>query len=98
MSLSELACGFADIPSSLAAAPICDITLDSRQVTTGAGFIALQGTQTDGRRFIPDALERGAAVVLAEPFEAVDLGSRVVTVPNLKSHLGELAKRFYADP
>lgn len=98
MSLSQLACGLADIPSSLAAAPICDITLDSRQVTTGAGFIAIQGAQTDGRRFIPDALEKGAAVVLAEPLEAVDLGPRVVTVPDLKSHLGELAKRFYADP
>ena len=82
MSLSELTRGFADIPISLGTAPICDITLDSRQVTTGAGFIAIQGAQADGRRFIPEALERGAAVVLAEPFEVVDLGSRVVPVPN----------------
>ena len=43
MSLFELTRGFADIPSALANISILDLVLDSRQVTEGSGFIAVQG-------------------------------------------------------
>ncbi|WP_051228119.1 UDP-N-acetylmuramoyl-L-alanyl-D-glutamate--2,6-diaminopimelate ligase [Oceanospirillum beijerinckii] len=42
------------------------LRLDSRQVQSGDLFIALQGSQLDGRRFIPAAIEQGAALVLVE--------------------------------
>lgn len=98
MSLSELTRGFADIPSALANISILDLVLDSRQVTEGSGFIAVQGTQTDGQRFIADALDRGASLVLAESPDAKISDSRVIGMPGLKKNLGELAKRFYGDP
>lgn len=41
------------------------LTADSRAVTTGDLFAALPGSQADGRRFIADAVARGAAAVLA---------------------------------
>ena len=44
---------------------IAAITADSRAVTPGAIFAALPGTDADGRRFIADAVARGAAAVLA---------------------------------
>jgi UDP-N-acetylmuramoyl-tripeptide--D-alanyl-D-alanine ligase len=42
------------------------VTIDSRQVRAGSLFVALQGERRDGHDFIPDALARGAAVILAE--------------------------------
>ena len=41
------------------------ITADSSQVAAGTLFAALPGTRSDGRRFIADAVARGAAAVLA---------------------------------
>ena len=39
---------------------------DSRAVSAGDGFIALKGERLDARQFIPDVLEKGAAVVIAQ--------------------------------
>lgn len=41
------------------------LTADSREVAPGDLFVALPGAQADGRRFIADAVARGAAAVLA---------------------------------
>lgn len=41
------------------------ITADSREVRGGAVFAALPGSRTDGRRFIAEAVARGAVAVLA---------------------------------
>jgi UDP-N-acetylmuramoyl-L-alanyl-D-glutamate--2,6-diaminopimelate ligase len=43
---------------------ITGVTQDSRQIGPGMLFVAIQGAQQDGRRFIPDALARGAAAVV----------------------------------
>ena len=60
MSLSQLAHGLVGIPPALANKLVSDLTLDSRQVAVGNAFIAIQGAQTDGHRFIDDALDKGA--------------------------------------
>lgn len=49
---------------------ICGAATDSRQIKPGYLFIAVPGTQKDGRAFIPDALARGATAVLAPEQEA----------------------------
>lgn len=43
------------------------ITADSRAIKPGWLFAALPGTRIDGREFIPQAIENGAAAVLAKP-------------------------------
>ncbi len=45
--------------------PITGLTADSRQVEPGFLFAALPGGRADGRRFIAEAVARGAAAVLA---------------------------------
>ena len=42
---------------------ISDVVYDSRDVTTGALFVAMQGGTTDGNRFVENALQarRGGA-------------------------------------
>ncbi len=46
---------------------VTGLTADSRQVAPGYLFAALPGHGIDGRRFIADAVARGAAAVLALP-------------------------------
>jgi UDP-N-acetylmuramoyl-L-alanyl-D-glutamate--2,6-diaminopimelate ligase len=47
------------------------IGIDSRTVTPGSIYIAVRGSQTDGHRFVADAVKRGAkAVVVESPQQA----------------------------
>jgi UDP-N-acetylmuramoyl-L-alanyl-D-glutamate--2,6-diaminopimelate ligase len=62
-SLSELSAQAAW--QALADLDIAGITADSRQVAPGDLFVALPGHRADGRRFIADAVARGAVAVLA---------------------------------
>ena len=45
---------------------ITAITCDSREVTPGALFIAVKGFASDGHKYIPSALEKGAVAVICE--------------------------------
>ena len=45
---------------------IGDLCYDSRRVTKGDVFAAIPGFETDGHKFIPAAVEKGAAVILCE--------------------------------
>ena len=45
---------------------ITAVETDSRAVRDGALFVALRGEQTDGHRYIPNALDSGAAGCLTE--------------------------------
>ncbi|MEP6687866.1 MAG: Mur ligase family protein, partial [Gemmatimonadales bacterium] len=42
------------------------IGMDSRTVRPGMLYVALRGSQSDGHRFVPDAVRRGAAAVVVE--------------------------------
>ena len=55
----------ADAPPDPFPGPITGITADSRAVRPGYLFAALPGAKADGRRFIADAVARGAVAVLA---------------------------------
>ena len=43
---------------------ITDVAYDSRKVTAGALFVAISGFASDGNRFIPMAMEKGAVAVV----------------------------------
>ena len=43
---------------------ISGITADSRNVKPGYLFVAIPGTSSDGRKFIPEAIKHGAVAVL----------------------------------
>ncbi len=45
---------------------ITSITDDSRQVQPGSLFVAYKGVEADGHKYIPNAIERGAAAILFE--------------------------------
>jgi len=45
---------------------VTGLAVDSRTLAAGEVFLAYPGARHDGRDFVPDALERGAAAVLWE--------------------------------
>ena len=59
---------------------------------------AIQGAHTDGHRFIADALDKGASVVLAESLAAEGQDARVVSVPDLKARLEHSQNAFMQIP
>ncbi len=73
---------------------ISGITDDSRRATPGALFVAQRGSATDGRRFVADAVRRGAAVVLGEDLEPVP-GAVVFRVADARAALATLAARWH---
>ncbi len=78
------------------AAEITGLSADSRTVQPGWLFAALPGSRTDGRRFVADAIARGAAAVLAPPDLAeAELGVPLVLDPDPRRRLALIAARFY---
>ncbi|HRO33394.1 MAG TPA: UDP-N-acetylmuramoyl-L-alanyl-D-glutamate--2,6-diaminopimelate ligase [Brevundimonas sp.] len=90
LKLSEL------LRRDVAADPvITGLTSDSRKVAPGALFVALPGTQSDGRAFIPQALAQGAAAVLA-PTDTPDGAAPVlVTSGDVRRAYAIAARSFY---
>jgi UDP-N-acetylmuramoyl-L-alanyl-D-glutamate--2,6-diaminopimelate ligase len=100
MKLQELLKGIK--PTSIIGGVDADITgvdIDSRQVKDGHLFIAMKGTQVDGHRFIPKAIEQGASAVLCEdmPEEKTE-GVAYIQVPSTEDAAGHVATLFYGDP
>ena len=92
-----------DLPPADVNPALTHITLDSRTIVGGELFIAIPGIQSDGRRFIADALTKGAAAVLVDDSEGfasetVVHPGLVLVVPGLKNKVGFLAHYFYQQP
>lgn len=78
-----------------------DLLCDSRLLQAGSGFVAWPGAATDGRKFVRQALNAGAAAALVERegVEAFDLvDDRVLAVSGLKAQAGAIASAYHGDP
>ena len=82
---------------------ITGVNIDSRKIEKGHLFVAIKGTQTDGHRFIPKALELGAVAVLCEDlpegFSAESAENiTYVQVASTEAAVGPVATVFYGEP
>ena len=78
---------------------ICGVNIDSRRIEAGHLFIAIPGTQTDGHRFIPKAIELGATAILCEQLpEDQKAEVTYVVVTSTEAVVGQVATLFYGDP
>ena len=77
---------------------ISAVELDSRKTVPGALFIALNGKNSDGRKFIPDALEKGAAAVLYDGDYTPPAADGVLFVRadgDMRQNIARAAANFY---
>ena len=98
MNLATLTQSVAQVPASVNGLMATGLSLDSRTIESGGVFVAMQGLASDGRAYIDAAFARGAVAVLAEAEGLESSDSRVIPIQGLKAQLGEIARRFYADP
>jgi UDP-N-acetylmuramoyl-L-alanyl-D-glutamate--2,6-diaminopimelate ligase len=79
---------------------VTSIETASQAVRPGALFVALRGTQTDGHRYVPQAVAGGARVVVveAELSEPPDSGVTFVRVADTRRALSALSAAFCGDP
>ncbi|HSQ11203.1 MAG TPA: UDP-N-acetylmuramoyl-L-alanyl-D-glutamate--2,6-diaminopimelate ligase [Burkholderiaceae bacterium] len=77
-----------------------DLRLDSRAVRAGDIFLAVPGGRSDGRQFLADAIDRGAAAALvdADGWDGAAQVIPVLPVNGLRDSLGALAAAYYERP
>ncbi|MDQ6875385.1 MAG: UDP-N-acetylmuramoyl-L-alanyl-D-glutamate--2,6-diaminopimelate ligase [Actinomycetota bacterium] len=85
--------------------PITGVSQDSAAVYRGDLYVALPGAKTHGARYVVDAIQRGAAVILTDPAGAGSAreAAQPASVPLLviddpRARLGEVAAWVYGDP
>ncbi|PCJ40661.1 MAG: UDP-N-acetylmuramoyl-L-alanyl-D-glutamate--2,6-diaminopimelate ligase [SAR86 cluster bacterium] len=79
------------------------IEMDSRKIESGDLFIACKGANFDGRDFVREVIEKGAAAVLVEKGElwqkiSVENDVPVIPVENLASRISSIAAKFFNRP
>ena len=72
------------------------VSYDSRETQPGDLFVAIRGFESDGHKFIPAAMARGAAAVLCE--EAPSDGTPYVRVADCRKGLAYVSREFFGDP
>jgi UDP-N-acetylmuramoyl-L-alanyl-D-glutamate--2,6-diaminopimelate ligase len=80
-------------------ATVTGVAYDSRKVIAGNLFVAVPGFKQDGRRYVRDALGRGAAAVVLEGDDVL-AGSAAgrIMVPSVREALARLADAYFGHP
>jgi UDP-N-acetylmuramoyl-L-alanyl-D-glutamate--2,6-diaminopimelate ligase len=83
---------------------VSSIVYDSRNVKSNSVFVAIKGYNTDGHRFILDAINKGALAIILEDNNALPddifIHRKVakILVKNSRKALAEISKAYYKDP
>ena len=101
-SLKELLTGIVfPLPQDISSSPIRSLQLNSQEVNPGDLFFALPGIHLDGRTYILDAINRGAAAVVYEENDTplpISTVVPLIPVKNLGKKISDIAARFYHHP
>src|SRR5438552_2987186 len=73
------------------------IAYDSRRVQSNTLFVAIRGEKSDGHRFVDQAIEQGASVIVAER-EISSPRATCLVVDDSRSALADLSAAFYGMP
>ena len=97
MLLGDLAGGDPRVSANPGAIEISGLSADSRAVKPGFMFAAIPGTSADGAAFAPDAVNRGAVVILAAMDATIEAPSdiAVIRVDDPRRTLALFASRFH---
>ncbi len=71
------------------------LTADSRSVKPGFLFIAIPGTQQDGRQYIPEAIQKGAVAILAPEGTPRIEGTTWIASQDIRASVSVIASLFY---
>ncbi len=88
-----------ECPENIKEKTVSDIVTDSRQVTKDCIFVCICGGVSDGHEHIGEAIEAGAAVVVAEKVRGVCVGgAAIILVENTRLTASLLYDVWYGKP
>ena len=97
MKLNELLTGVSVVKMNVRSdLEITSVVYDSRKVTPGCLFVAISGFATDGNKYIPMALEKGAAAVVTAQSQTDAVP--YVQVESDRLALAQIGDNFYGHP
>ncbi|MCK5846054.1 MAG: UDP-N-acetylmuramoyl-L-alanyl-D-glutamate--2,6-diaminopimelate ligase [Bacteroidales bacterium] len=75
------------------------IQFDSRKVSIGDIFVAVNGTQVDGHKYIDSCIDNGASTIVCEELpQTINIDVNYIRVHNSAKVLGQLSSNFYDNP
>ena len=82
---------------------VIGVAHDSRKVKEGYMFVAIKGFETDGHKYVKQAVENGAKVIVIEDISSIkksDIAQDtiIVVAPNTREALAKIACNFYNNP
>ncbi|MEC7838475.1 MAG: UDP-N-acetylmuramoyl-L-alanyl-D-glutamate--2,6-diaminopimelate ligase [Chlamydiota bacterium] len=77
---------------------ITGICSNSKIISMGNLFVARRGLTTDGSKYIPEAIEGGAATILTDIFDPTYKNITQIVVPNVQVAEALISSHFYGDP
>ncbi|WP_167956923.1 UDP-N-acetylmuramoyl-L-alanyl-D-glutamate--2,6-diaminopimelate ligase [Anaerosporobacter faecicola] len=77
---------------------VTDIIYDSRKVTKGVAFVCISGTTVDAHRFIPDAIAKGATVIIVEKEVEIHEAVTVIRVTSARRALAFMSAALFDYP
>ena len=91
------------LDGAISAIPVNHLSIDSRAISKGDVFVALQGVSVHGEVFIPAAIKKGAVAILSattasDVFVEYRDETPVIFIPHLEQYLSEIAGNFYHHP
>lgn len=80
-----------------------DICHNSKEVKEGSMFVAIKGYEADGHKYIKDAVENGAKIVVIQEGESlkrtdIKEDTTIISAPNTRVALAKMSCNFYNNP
>ncbi|MBT8038273.1 MAG: UDP-N-acetylmuramoyl-L-alanyl-D-glutamate--2,6-diaminopimelate ligase [Verrucomicrobiae bacterium] len=79
---------------------VVGVTSDSREVVAGSIFVAVRGSDSDGQKYIPEAIKQGACAIVSEVAPGAEVNDKLcwAHVPDARAAVAALACRWNKNP
>jgi UDP-N-acetylmuramoyl-tripeptide--D-alanyl-D-alanine ligase len=94
LTWADLVAGTGGNPDGNSAPPLSGVSIDSRTLSPGQVFFAIQGKHFDGHEFLHDAMARGAAAAVVHREAASPEGLPLIRVADTTRALADLARHL----
>lgn len=74
------------------------LAYDSRKVNPGYIFFAIKGLKDDGNKYVKDAINNGASLILTEEETDFSINDSVIKVSNIRKLMAKVSGIYYENP
>lgn len=79
-------------------ADVVELVFDSRKAKKGSVFFAIEGTVNDGHNFIPQVIEAGCDIIIAQKEQEVPENINLILVNDTQEAMAIMANNFFDEP